>query len=290
MFTPADSPTVDDLPDFLVDDEPVAEITLPIESSTVESTDDYTDTVTSDEATEPTAADADDIEEGTRGGDAEDSDSKGALSGEDNETDLVDAPESIDEAGADPGFVEIDDEAGPIPPLPPMQTTTPSFDADPFKVDADDLRSVESRSLEESASPVFSNPSPIVGTIATGVSEKKPIPEDWGTRSDEAYEGWVQDDQGVETWRMIVTNLSTVAGYDIDEFLGLAVADSMVSSHDVQAVASGRRAAIDALTEDGVLRGAHAIVAVTHAIQPVGDQILVTVSGTAVTLKPITSR
>jgi uncharacterized protein YbjQ (UPF0145 family) len=55
-------------------------------------------------------------------------------------------------------------------------------------------------------------------------------------------------------------------------------------------VASGRRAAIDALTEDGVLRGAHAIVAVTHAIQPVGDQILVTVSGTAVTLKPITSR
>ncbi|MBK5266571.1 MAG: hypothetical protein JJE47_03985 [Acidimicrobiia bacterium] len=334
-FTPGDSPTVDDLPDFLVDDEPHAEIG-PSVAAPAESADDSpvespaevssevsdevsaedTDTDTSGEATEP-AADADNGE--TRAGEAKDSEYVAVLTNEDNGADGVDAPQPDGETQADPGSVEINDDASPIPPLPPMQATTPSFDPDPFssghdsdltKVDADDLKStgddpaaaVEAmfpsdvpmdfspQTGAESNSPISTNPPAIVGTTTTGVSEKKPIPEDWGTRSDEAYEGWVQDDEGVETWRMIVTNLPTVSGYDIDEFLGLAVADSMVASHDVETVAIGRRAAIDALTEDGVLRGAHAIVAVAHAIQPVGDQILVTVSGTAVTLKPITAR
>lgn len=335
MFTPGDSPTVDDLPDFLVDDEPPAQmspsVAAPVDSaddSPVESSDEvssevsdgYTDPDTLNEATEP-AAGADNAESGAD--DAEESDYLAVLTSEDSDADRVNAPELDDQTQSEPGFVEINDDASAIPALPPMPTTTPGFDPDPFssardsdltKVDADDLESTGSRppddpaaaveamfpsdvpmdlspqSGAESNSPISTNPPAIVGTTTTGVSEKKPIPEDWGTRSDEAYEGWVQDDEGVETWRMIVTNLPTVSGYDIDEFLGLAVADSMVASHDVETVAIGRRAAFDALTEDGVLRGAHAIVAVAHAIQPVGDQILVTVSGTAVTLKPITAR
>ncbi len=330
-FTPGESPTVDDLPDFLVDDEPVVEtgssVAAPAESpddSTIESPDDAShedaNTDTSDEATDSTA-DADNGD--TRADEPEDSEHVAVLTNAGNGADGLEAPGPDDETPADPGFVGVNDAASPIPPLPPMQATTPSFDPDPFssgrdssftKVDADDLEASGSRPPDdpataveamfpsdvpmdfspqtdaESSSPISTNPPAIVGTTTTGVSEKRPIPEDWGTRSDEAYEGWVQDDEGVETWRMIVTNLPTVSGYDIDEFLGLAVADSMVASHDVEAVAIGRRAAIDALTEDGVLRGAHAIVAVAHAIQPVGDQILVTVSGTAVTLKPITAR
>lgn len=225
--------------------------------------------------------------------------------------------DNVEENSVDEGSVNEDLSESSIDPLPPMRDVNPTaFDADPFanpavadlmKVDAADLDAgppafdvpvlaAVADSADEEPSPDFASTdsaslsgpghAPIIGTVATGVIEKKPIPEDWGTRSDDAYEGWVQDDSGVETWRMIITNLPTVAGYDIDEFLGLAVADSLIVSHDVEAVASGRRAAIDALTEDGVLRGAHAIVAVTHAVQSMGNQMLVTVSGTAVTLKP----
>ena len=197
------------------------------------------------------------------------------------------ATEVVSEEAPEDQVAEASDEetdVASIDPLPPMRLVdTPTFDSDPFAASMGDLK-VDAAELEVGETAGVHPP--ILGTIATGVIAKKPIPEDWGTRSDDAYEGWVQDDEGVETWRMIITNLPTVAGYEIDEFLGLAVADSLVGSHDVHAVAGGRRAAIDALTEDGVLRGAHAIVAVAHAVQPIDHQMLVTVSGTAVTLKP----
>ncbi len=280
-----DAPTVDDLPDFMIDDE----------------------AATDPEVAEPTLDVANDVEQAMASDSSDESDQDEPLASfgfvdpyaaEDSiETATDEADEQVEtaevvEAAVEPVDEEVEQAAlseeptddTPIDTLPPMRLVeTPSLDSNPFAASAGDLK-VDAAELE--ASEMTAVHPPILGTIATGVIAKKPIPEDWGTRSDDAYEGWVQDDEGVETWRMIITNLSTVAGYDIDEFLGLAVADSLVGSHDVHAVAGGRRAAIDALTEDGVLRGAHAIVAVTHAVQPIDDQMLVTVSGTAVTLKP----
>ncbi len=358
----ADTPTVDDLPDFLIDDDANDDditdsstdgaaspnATEPGNGSVNESIDEPVDSVDDDAGETPsswlgfgdseaaaTGADDDDDEEAIDddladdGLDADDV-APAFLAGEmvvdlevedSPEEDSVDTnnveDDSAEEGKIGEGNVDEDPSESSIDPLPPMRDVNPTaFDADPFanpavadlmKVDAADLdagppafdipglAAVADSADEEPAidfaptdSASLSGPghAPIIGTVATGVIEKKPIPEDWGTRSDDAYEGWVQDDSGVETWRMIITNLPTVAGYDIDEFLGLAVADSLIVSHDVEAVASGRRAAIDALTEDGVLRGAHAIVAVTHAVQAMGNQMLVTVSGTAVTLKP----
>ncbi len=259
-----------------------------------------------DEASSEAAEEA--AEEGGAAGESyEEPEATGLASAEaaDEEAETAeDAGESEEQAAGDEAEqVAVSEETiddASINPLPPMRLVeTPTLDSDPFaastgdlKVDAAELEAIEAAQpavgevAEAEAGTVAAVHPPILGTIATGVIAKKPIPEDWGTRSDDAYEGWVQDDEGVETWRMIITNLPTVAGYDIDEFLGLAVADSLVGSHDVHAVAGGRRAAIDALTEDGVLRGAHAIVAVTHAVQPIDHQMLVTVSGTAVTLKP----
>ncbi len=322
-----EAPTVDDLPDFMVDDEPAAD---PDAEPTPELTEDAVEAVASDSSDDSdqdvplatvgfvdpyatpdsleTAADVAaevDVAAGTSNDGQEEDDERAAGDAaeeaaaddadESPEDDAEEAESAQHSAGDEEERVEAGEEAtddASTDPLPPMRLVeTPTLDSDPFaasigdpKVDAAELEVDEAAEPEVGAAV---HP-PILGTIATGVIAKKPIPEDWGTRSDDAYEGWVQDDEGVETWRMIITNLPTVAGYEIDEFLGLAVADSLVASHDVHAVAGGRRAAIDALTEDGVLRGAHAIVAVTHAVQPIDHQMLVTVSGTAVTLKPTT--
>ena len=100
-------------------------------------------------------------------------------------------------------------------------------------------------------------------------------------------QGWVADSDGVETFRIIVTNLSTVEGYAIDVFMGLAVTDSMVSSRDVSAIAAARQAAIETLISDARNRGAHAVIGVNHSAQAVDDGMIVTVSGTAVSLRPL---
>ena len=279
----ADAPTVDDLPDFMMDDEPAAD--PEVADPTPHLTQDAPEAIAADGSHEaPMDAEAGEVEEDfAEAGEefSEEFTKDEAEHAETGESARQDSESPQGQAAESSGVATEDIAIEPQPPMPLVDT--PTLDSDPFAAAMDDLK-VDAAEL--GVGEAASVHPPILGTIATGVIAKKPIPEDWGTRSDDAYEGWVQDDDGVETWRMIITNLPTVAGYEIDEFLGLAVADSLVGSHDVHAVASGRRAAIDALTEDGVLRGAHAIVAVTHAVQPIEHQMLVTVSGTAVTLKP----
>ena len=253
-----EDPTVDDLPAFLID-EPTDE---PMDGPTFASPDDTTSSV---------AADAE----------------SGDIAPEEPAPITFNMDQTIEEMPAEPAGIE------PLPPMeaPPADTVEP----DPFSsllVDSAEPPQPAEPEMDQSAlagspPPVTAETETVIGTAATALSDKKPAPPDWASRRDDAYEGWVEDEAGVETWRMIVTNLPTISGYTIDKHLGLSVADSMVASHDVTVVAAGRRAAIDALTEDAVLRGAHAVVAVTHSLQTIGDQMLVTVSGTAVTVNPI---
>ncbi|MGZ8785474.1 MAG: heavy metal-binding domain-containing protein, partial [Acidimicrobiia bacterium] len=114
-------------------------------------------------------------------------------------------------------------------------------------------------------------------------------PVEWGTRYREAHQGWVEDDEGRSTWRPIVTSGESVAGWDIDIYLGLVSGDISIDPVSTDAVASevavAREGAVRRMLDEGLARGAHAIVGVTFSIQDVGGIVLVGASGVAVTLR-----
>ncbi len=112
---------------------------------------------------------------------------------------------------------------------------------------------------------------------------------EWGTRYREAHQGWVEDDEGRSTWRPIVTSGESVAGWDIDIYLGLVSGDISIDPVSTEAVASevaaAREGAVRRMLDEGLARGAHAIVGVTFSIQDVAGTVLVGASGVAVTLR-----
>ena len=114
-------------------------------------------------------------------------------------------------------------------------------------------------------------------------------PVAWGTQYRQAHQGWVEDDAGRSTWRPIVTSGQSVAGWDIDIYLGLVsgdVAIDPVPKEDIASeVATAREGAVRHMLDEGLARGAHAIVGVTFTIEEVGGIVLVGSSGVAVTLR-----
>ncbi len=114
-------------------------------------------------------------------------------------------------------------------------------------------------------------------------------PVEWGTRYREAHQGWVEDDDGRSTWRPIVTSGESVAGWEIDIYLGLVSGDvtiGPVMSDEVAGdVAAARDAAVRRMLDEALARGAHAVVGVTFAVQDVANTVLVSASGVAVTLR-----
>ena len=111
----------------------------------------------------------------------------------------------------------------------------------------------------------------------------------WGTGYRQAHEGWVEDDEGRSNWRPIVTSGESVAGWDIDIYLGLVSGDVTIDPGSAQTVArevgTARESAVRRMLDEALARGAHAVVGVTFSIQDIAGTVLVTASGVAVTLR-----
>ena len=146
--------------------------------------------------------------------------------------------------------------------------------------------------------PTAEPDSAVVDTDATAEEElvaSEPDPEsaagdtapiEWGSRWQESAQGWVEDDQGRSTWRPIITTSPLLSEWQIDTYLGVVAADMILGSGPIQTeMASGRTAAMRALVDEAMARGAHAIVGVTTTMAPIGANTVLTATGTAVTLK-----
>ncbi|MDR9450844.1 MAG: heavy metal-binding domain-containing protein, partial [Acidimicrobiia bacterium] len=127
---------------------------------------------------------------------------------------------------------------------------------------------------------------------AEDVIDESPIvdsPVAWGTRYRDAHQGWIEDDEGRSTWRPIVTSGQSVAGWDIDIYLGMVSGDVALNQPALEnlaaEVAGAREAAGRRMLDEALARGAHAVVGVTFSIQEVAGAVLVAASGVAVTLR-----
>lgn len=109
----------------------------------------------------------------------------------------------------------------------------------------------------------------------------------WGARWSEAAQGWAPDGG---KWRPVVTTTAGFDHWDVDTYLGL-VSGEATARIDVLETALGtvldeaRRVAMDSLVDAAVTRGAHAVVACELNYTPIDHRMIVTVTGTAVTLK-----
>ncbi len=108
----------------------------------------------------------------------------------------------------------------------------------------------------------------------------------WASRWAESAQGWVdgQGDGVASEWRPIVATVSTIHGWAAETYLGLVAGDAPLSDHPD--IGTARSAAVQAMVEESLARGAHAVIGVNVAIHEVAGNTLVTATGTAVTLSP----
>jgi uncharacterized protein YbjQ (UPF0145 family) len=130
--------------------------------------------------------------------------------------------------------------------------------------------------------------------------EEHPAPE-WGDLWRESVQGWVRDEDGTKVWRPIVTTTTSVPNWEIDTNLGMVTGESACALEESrlgamlrsaagasslrQELADDRRRAQEAMVREAVARGAHAVIGVNLDYTPLGDCLIVTATGTAVTLR-----
>lgn len=128
----------------------------------------------------------------------------------------------------------------------------------------------------------------------------KSAPE-WGELWRDSVQGWVRIDDGTKVWRPIVTTTTTVPNWEIDTNLGIVTGESacaveseglgnMVDSIDGndairKILERDRGLAQDSMVREAVARGAHAVIGVTLDYTFLGECLILTVTGTAVTLR-----
>lgn len=124
------------------------------------------------------------------------------------------------------------------------------------------------------------------GSVATE-SDEKLSDDTWGIKWTESRQGWIDDESGQQMWRPIVTTSQELSDFAIDEYLGVVFGDTTVSLATASslAIADARNAASQAMVSEAMTRGAHAVIATSITVQTVGDNVLVSSSGTAVALK-----
>ena len=113
---------------------------------------------------------------------------------------------------------------------------------------------------------------------------------DWGSTWRWTTQGWVDVESGRPTWRPVVTTTTDFPEWNVDTFLGVVAGESAVASNSDlavlgEALADGREVALRGLVDAAVARGAHAVVGASVDYTPVGERVLVTATGTAVTLR-----
>ncbi|MGI9649125.1 MAG: heavy metal-binding domain-containing protein [Acidimicrobiia bacterium] len=141
---------------------------------------------------------------------------------------------------------------------------------------------------------------PPAETEAPAPVEDHPAPE-WGDLWRESVQGWVREEDGTKVWRPIVTTTTAVPNWEIDTNLGMVTGESACALDEArfgtllrsragadslrQELADDRRRAQEAMVREAVARGAHAVIGVNLDYTPVGECLIVTATGTAVTLR-----
>ena len=135
---------------------------------------------------------------------------------------------------------------------------------------------------------------------APAPSVSKPTPE-WGGLWRDSVQGWVRIDDGAKVWRPIVTTTTTVPNWEIDTNLGIVTGESAcaveaeglgrlvgsVDGNDAlrKILERDRSLAQEAMVTEAVARGAHAVIGVTLDYTFLGECLILTTTGTAVTLR-----
>ncbi len=113
----------------------------------------------------------------------------------------------------------------------------------------------------------------------------------WGAEWQRSAQGWVTAADGRATWRPVVTTTQELSNWDVHTYLGVVTAEVAVEAQggDLRQIgatlAKGRQVGIEGLVDEAVERGAHAVIGVTMQYTSIGTRMLITMSGTAVTLQ-----
>lgn len=113
----------------------------------------------------------------------------------------------------------------------------------------------------------------------------------WGTEWKKSAQGWITGADGRAAWRPVVTTTVELANWDVDTYLGVVTAEVAVEAPggDLRqlgaTLAKGREMGIEGLVDEAVERGAHAVIGVGMQYTTLGPRMLITLTGTAVTLR-----
>lgn len=113
----------------------------------------------------------------------------------------------------------------------------------------------------------------------------------WGSQWSTAAQGWVTSPSGEQVWRPVISTTETLSQWDTDTYLGVVTAEVAIDASPAgytnlgETLARARQIGIDGLTEEAIDRGAHAVIGVAMTYTPLGDRLLITMTGTAVTLR-----
>ncbi len=130
----------------------------------------------------------------------------------------------------------------------------------------------------------FGGPAPRRGGQDFGLGRE------WGSTWRWTAQGWVDQDAGPPTWRPVVTTTVDFPEWEVDTYLGLVAGESAVDDVDDtallgRALDEGRSVAMQGMIDAAVARGAHAVVGAAVGYTPIGGRVVVTATGTAVTLR-----
>ena len=113
----------------------------------------------------------------------------------------------------------------------------------------------------------------------------------WGSNWRDSAQGWVPDHYGAAMWRPVVATTEDLAVWDVRTYLGIVTAEVAVEAHggDFKQLGAtltrAREMGTEGLVEEAIARGAHAVIGVDMTYTAIGGRLLITVTGTAVTLK-----
>ena len=106
-------------------------------------------------------------------------------------------------------------------------------------------------------------------------------PDTWET----AAQGWVHADDGALEWRPIVTTLPRLDSWEVATYVGIVTGQAVAADAGASsAAASARERAVRSMVEQAVARGAHGVIGVSIEHAAVGADIIITATGTGVTL------
>ncbi len=183
--------------------------------------------------------------------------------------------EHIDLTGDDPVAVIANEQGDPVPAMVGAQPHAIDVPA-PAAAEQPVIRDL--RSTRQTGSPTETN-------AHYGLGRR------WGSQWTNAAQGWVMLPSGQNVWRPVVTTTETLPQWDTDTYLGVVTAEVAVDGSSAaftslgETLAKARQLGIEGLTEEAIDRGAHAVIGVTMSYTALGNRLLITLTGTAVTLR-----